>query len=60
MDGFQTRKDAERAAIERDSQRNDNRPRYVCKDNNGKRHITVHPEYFKGAYRVPSPTKSEA
>ncbi len=58
MAGFQTREAAERAAIERSSQRTDNRPLYVCKDNNGKWHITSHPEYFKDAYRVRVETQS--
>jgi hypothetical protein len=58
MEGFPTREAAERAANERGVQRNDNRPRYVCKDNNGRWHITVHPEYFKDAYRVEAANKS--
>lgn len=55
--GFQTREDAERAAIARLSR--EHRPLYVCKDNNGRWHITSHPEYFKDAYRVRPPSPSE-
>jgi len=54
MQGFPTREDAERAAVNRLS--HENRPPYVCKDNNGVWHITSHPEYFKDAYRVRPPT----
>lgn len=60
MEGFQTREAAEREAIKQGSQSNDNRPRYVCKDNKGRWHITVHPEYFKDAHRVQSPKESQA
>ncbi len=60
MEGFETREAAEREAIKQGSQRDDGRPRYVCKDNNGRWHITLHPEYFKDAHRVQAPKASHA
>ncbi len=56
LPGFPSRAAAERAALDRPAP--DNRPLYVCKDNNGRWHITSHPEYYKDAFQVKRPLPS--